>query len=311
MMGTTTKTGKILVAVAVIAIAISALFFLRPQVAGVSEKSPADGKSKATGVSSQAANHDQRSVPPSSGTSQPLAPAENLNNGPPLVDAAQANREFLESKQCFEASVTSELAQNVTSICAKKATDPQAYSACLQANGADASKIQNAQARMSSCGAQAANINETYYRSVVKAAELGNADAQICYVQAIFNHNFTDDEIKRYKHFAGIYSNDAFKRGDWRIAQLMSVDAASVAHGAGLLQYLTSGNPVTVYRMNRLMRLGAVGDYASFLDNTSNVKKLTPEQVADTEAWAQQEFSNYFSNSPKLDKAPVPCLSVN
>lgn len=75
---------------------------------------------------------------------------------------------------------------------------------------------------------------------------------------------------------------------------------------------LAVGDPVTVYKMNRLLRLGATGDYAQMLDSYQSeyAAKLTPDQVSKADAWAQAFYDLHFKNSPMLTAEPKTCEDV-
>ena len=174
---------------------------------------------------------------------------------------------------------------------------------------ADAQLAQNAvQNRLADCGRDYNEIDRAYFDATVAAAKSGDTDAQMCYVQSSFADEvvgsprfYTDEDASAYKATAPQYISDAFTRGDWRVVQILSV------HGVGGLLYLLAdaGTPDTFYKMNRLLRLGAEGQYARVLDG--DVRDLAPDKLAAAEAWATAMYSQHFSASPKLIQAPVPC----
>ena len=66
-----------------------------------------------------------------------------------------------------------------------------------------------------------------YFKATKEAAERGNADAQLCYLQGDFfspegAQIFTDAEIEEYREVAPKYVDAALKRGDWRIVYLLN-----------------------------------------------------------------------------------------
>lgn len=164
---------------------------------------------------------------------------------------------------------------------------------------------------MADCGRDYNEIDRAYYEATVAAAESGDTDAQMCYVQSGFADEavgsppfYTDGDRSTYKATAQQYVSDAFARGDWRVVQILSVN--NVGPGSGLLYLVEgAGSPDTFYKMNRLLRLGAEGQYARVLD--ADVRDTSPDKVAAAGAWATAMYSQHFAGSPKLTQRPTPC----
>lgn len=176
---------------------------------------------------------------------------------------------------------------------------------------ADAQLAQNSiQNHMAGCG-DYNDIDRAYYEATLAAAKSGDTDAQMCYVQSRFSDQavgsasfYTNGDRDAFKAMASQYVSDAFARGDWRVAEILSVN--QLGPGTGLLYLVKgAGSADTFYQMNRLLRLGAEGQYAQTLD--MDVKGSPPDKVAAAEAWARAEYSQHFADSPKLTQAPVPC----
>jgi hypothetical protein len=161
---------------------------------------------------------------------------------------------------------------------------------------------------------------QKYYDSTKQAAKSGNSDAQLCYLQSYFldlNNiaHYTQADIAEYKAASPKYIEDAFSRGDWRVVQLLSSDH----HGGitGLSLYIPNiGMPDTIYKMTRLLRLGASGEYAEQLDAKLDTiarpdgqenPELPQARLADADTWAQRTSSQYFAGTPRLTKPPYPC----
>jgi hypothetical protein len=180
------------------------------------------------------------------------------------------------------------------------------------------------------CKGDDISLLREYFNTVKKAAELGDSDAQVCYISypaagkirgsdGSFARLFSDEDIQQYRSRATSYTESALSRGDWRVVKLFSVSAISL-RGRGLLSQISRGDPYTVYQMNRLMRLGAEGRYANELDaEASYMEKatllgepeknlLSPDQIVRANAEAKDIFNQYFSSSSKLSEAPnLPC----
>lgn len=169
-------------------------------------------------------------------------------------------------------------------------------------------RIQVQTARLADCSTVPAMLEKTYFDSVGRAAELGNTDAQVCYVQGNFSIEISDQQMEKYKDNARNYIQLGLERGDWRIVDLLA--QGTNVHISGFLGSLSSRTPFEILRMNRLLRHGATGQYAQFLDsNASDVAIHLGDkvQIDAAIAWAQQEYERYFRNSPTLHSEPEDC----
>src|SRR5262249_48998203 len=127
---------------------------------------------------------------------------------------------------------------------------------------------------------------------------------------------FTAEEFAEYKKVAPGYVDAAFKRGDWRVVSLLN--RKHFHPGSGPVTLLAGiGERETQYKMTRLLRLGASGSYARFLEMDLEGMKTAPlnpqlalprEVAAAGDAWAQQMYTDYFSSSPALTRDPVVCV---
>ena len=93
------------------------------------------------------------------------------------------------------------------------------------------------------------------------------------------------------------------------MVEVMMTSSTSIAHAHSMLSSVSDGDPLTIYRMNRLLRLGAIGDYAQDLDILAHTEELTPAQVAESNEWALNVFNAHFANSPKLSEQPEACAN--
>jgi hypothetical protein len=150
---------------------------------------------------------------------------------------------------------------------------------------------------------------------------------------------YTEQDKLDYLNDVPLYIEDALARGDWRIVQLFATHHAGglmslvfrsdsgvvqllVAHAGSIASRNALGDPSIIYVMNRLLRLGATGEYAKVLDLTADDYengeridgsgergRISPDQVYESKAWAQRMYDQYFSKSPQLTEAPWPCRS--
>jgi hypothetical protein len=226
---------------------------------------------------------------------------------------ANARASFLKFRRCHEDYATYQYLTQAVDQCYSSPGSKGNFVDCPKSM----SKVQLAQNaeqnRLADCGRDYNKIDRAYYDTTVAAAKSGDTDAQMCYVQSRFADEavgsqpfYTDGDKNTYKATAPQYISDAFTRGDWRVVQILSVN--SVGPGSGLFYLVPgAGNPDMFYKINRLLRLGAEGQYARVLD--FEVKDLPPDKLAAAEAWATAMYSQHFSASPKLTQAPVPCPS--
>jgi hypothetical protein len=170
------------------------------------------------------------------------------------------------------------------------------------------------------CG-DTTDVETRYFEATKQAAKAGDVDAQVCYLRGNFGASredplFTDMDVEEYKRLAPQYVDAALRRGDWRVVQLMT--ARGFHPGAGpVTQIPDIGKPETIYKMTKLLRLGASGRYASSLDRQLSgmihpdlvlEAALPADVVKSGDAWAQQIFNEYFSRVPGLTERPTVCM---
>jgi hypothetical protein len=175
--------------------------------------------------------------------------------------------------------------------------------------------------RDAGCG-DTTDVQTRYFEATKQAAKAGDADAQMCYLQGEFATSsgrslFTDAELQEYGQVAPNYVDAALRRGDWRIVELMT--RRSFHPGVEPVRQIPDiGKPETIYKMTRLLRLGASGFYAESLDMELNGMihpDLVPEAAlpADVikrgDAWAQQTFNEYFSGVAGMTERPTVCMA--
>jgi hypothetical protein len=193
----------------------------------------------------------------------------------------------------------------------------QAYAQCADQWVKNHDEIVGAQEKLKSCGATD-HIVEQYRDALRAAADEGDPDAQMCYLESNLSDGtgepkYTAAYAAEYQARATQFVDQAFERGDWRIVELL---ASQHLHGGMRSSLPGIGLPQTVYKMDRLLRLGASGDYADFLDATMNsilhpdlipASALSPADAAAGEAWARHTYNEHFSAAPPLTKEPIVC----
>jgi hypothetical protein len=233
-----------------------------------------------------------------------------------LAETEQSARSetFRHGKQCLELSLASEGLRNKTQLCREQPLGSKSRDVC-ESQTKDAEmrlSTLNTHAADTGCGQDTAAAQSGFARALVQAARAGDVDAQMCYFEWTGPLS-SPESVERYKREAALYMRKAIERGDWRMVQLLTTPQESVAHGGvgpmGNLDVV--GKPFTVYRADRLLWLGATGDYKAFLARSarSAAASLTPDQIKNANTWAEQEFKRHFTKSPALSAAPVACLN--
>lgn len=224
--------------------------------------------------------------------------------------------DFRSAKRCLEAMTSLGRVQQEMYICNSRVNGMGLASKNdCQAKGVELSgkaKSIDDDPAISTCSRDPQVLSDKYNEAVKEAAEAGNVDAQMCYVQGAGGQGAVPVDVPEYRTRARSYLNQALERGDWRAVELLSTSPTSLAHGgAGLLVNLPEvGKWETAYGATKLLSLGATTDYAKSLSARLDeaARWLDGDKVRAAEQWAQDMYRKSFSNSPKLSADPVPCL---
>ena len=136
----------------------------------------------------------------------------------------------------------------------------------------------------------------------LKAAQLGDRDARICYLftmsgnePGLLDH---PEWLTQYKQNAPFLIESATEEGDWRIVAILRATYAGMTYGL-FGQMLGGENRALAYRYLELQRLGATGGRAADLDKkiAQEQMQLSASQIADAHEWAQQAYSRYFAGT--------------
>jgi hypothetical protein len=159
------------------------------------------------------------------------------------------------------------------------------------------------------------------YEATKAAAKSGDVDAQICYLMQGAGDResgfaLSDAEIAEYQSLAPQYVDTAFKRGDWRVVDLLGF---RVIDWAGLFIDLEQWkDPAREYKARQLLLLGAGDvdpqdtDYwlaALRMPESKDNGKLSAQEIHDSDAWVQETYDKYFSSQPRLTKEPMVCTA--
>ncbi len=282
---------------------------------GLRSRAPTDVEPSAA---SESASENRMSEPQTSAAREPAFPASVA------VASNNAGAAFRTLRLC--ASASRELAvTNHLSDCKPYEGRPdfeELYAQCLNGwmNVPNRKAAAEAALKASGCG-ETTDVETRYFEASKQAARAGDADAQMCYLQANFVADtgeplFTDADVEEYRRVAPQFVDSAFRRGDWRIVQLMT--KRSFHPGTGpITQIPDIGKPETIYKMTKLLRLGASGFYAKTLDMKLD-GMIHPDMVPEAallgdvvrkgDAWAQQTFNESFAGVTGLTEAPTVCM---
>jgi hypothetical protein len=136
----------------------------------------------------------------------------------------------------------------------------------------------------------------------LQAARLGDLKALDCYVGTHFDMmtGLLDhpEWLAQYRENAPRLVDAAMRRGDWVVVELMHHAYAGIFTDSPRTQMVTP-DPVMEYRYLQLERLGARGAFVDKLDGllAHAAEALTSQQLAEANAWAQEEYTRYFSGS--------------
>ena len=155
------------------------------------------------------------------------------------------------------------------------------------------------------------------YESTRAAAQAGDLDAQMCYLMQIAGDRDTgfllsDVEIAEYQSVAPQYVDAAFKRGDWRVVDLLGFHVVDLP---GLFVQLEQWkDPLREYKAHHLLLLGA-GDVdpqdPDYWLPALRVPEstLSAQEIRDSDAWAHEMYDKYFISQPRLLEEPRVCTA--
>jgi hypothetical protein len=151
---------------------------------------------------------------------------------------------------------------------------------------------------------------------MIRAAQLGDVGAINCYAGSGFAQmpGLIDhpEWLADMRNGVAQMLDYAIGQGDWVAAELLH-------HAyAGMLRENPAGqaiqpDPAMDYRYLRLERLGATGAFVPKLDRllADAANGLTPQQIADGDAWAGDTYARYFSGSTSNEVANGANICAN
>jgi hypothetical protein len=285
----------------------------RPAATGVSSTMP--GTSKAGALEG-----DVKISKQSTSAAQKTGDSKNFLNDSstpvPAVSLQIASLQFRAAQQCRTIAQAIESYQSQIRACEDSASsaDVDRRKYCAESIVQNDAKSRELLPKLDHCNASPEQREENYYTTMTLAARSGDTSAQLCWVEGRWHHEVAYDD---YQSEAMGYVQEALNRGDWRFVALLAQHYVDNPPRSGaLLVYAENplGGQVTVmdfsvkiYRMNRLLRLGATGDYVQWLDVFSHAEEISPEQRTAADVWAQHEYAAHFASQPGLSEIPESC----
>ena len=166
----------------------------------------------------------------------------------------------------------------------------------------------------STCAGADVSILNDEIPAALGAAQLGDQRALDCYVGIEFMDapDLLDhpEWLTQYKLNAMMLAQTALQNGDWMVVSLLQ-DAYAGRLGSVLLGQLTGTDLALSYRYLVLQRLGTNDQSANYLDRkiAELASSLTPDQISNANAWAQDAYSRYFKGSTSNQSST--CLDLD
>ncbi len=161
----------------------------------------------------------------------------------------------------------------------------------------------------------------------MQAALLGDQGAANCFVSGGATYGFGvpaglldhPEWLADYKQNALNVANAALQSGDWQMVGML-YSAYGSASGNTMLSQLTGQDPAMAYRYQKLLSMRNPGARSINPNSPSpmqeqldkNAAQITPQARAEADAWAQQEYQQYFSATAQAQPSQrylLPCQS--
>lgn len=229
---------------------------------------------------------------------------------------------FEQSRRCYFAHNKAAALKSAIQSCRslpQNGSDLAQVASCSANLEKNESALQDMNQDLAECPSDVASASH-FYKATKAAASQGDADAQACYVQFLFQSNgtaltYSQQEIDDYRRDAPRYISDGLVRGDWRIVSLLARGGHDDNYSP--LPLVTKDNVYTQYVMNRLLQLGAEEAYAQDLERSIWMSYLSPgittpppltqQQIAEGIGEAQAIYHKSFAHKPLLKKPPIAC----
>jgi len=161
----------------------------------------------------------------------------------------------------------------------------------------------------------AQTVKESLYPALLQAAQLGDSEAMGCYVVSPYNITGGDPTEPTDIHNANAIQllQASFQSGDWKAVGLLQGIYSPSRTSSSALASLGEIDPVEAYKYLRLLRLGAIGEYADSLDRKlgqlENLSAVPAKQRSDADSWASAAFQQYFAKNSPVSAYPAACTN--
>lgn len=244
-------------------------------------------------------------APPSLGTAKSTAPA-----APQTAESIA----FRTSQSCAFAAQSIATMRRMLDSCSISPSSSEWSDAhqelCPKVVQTFPTKIATVEQVLAQCPYELDDFGEQLFRQTQAAAAAGDLEAQLCYVQNDFELNRlrTPEENRLFERDAPAYVENALRRGDWRIIQILFWKRGRHTNEALLPDSITTNDGDSARKYARLMRRGAGSEsFRRLMDMESRASSSTKGELADLDAWAERIYQMYFAKSPLLHETPSMC----
>ena len=143
---------------------------------------------------------------------------------------------------------------------------------------------------------------QQFVPSSLKAAQLGDLKALRCYLGGAisFSPGLLDhpEWLTDFKQNAASLADYGMKHGDWGVVALYG-HAYQGYFSSSLFGQTVQPDPVQAYQYMKLQQIAATGDFVKKITNQTDAAAtdLTPDQIAQGDAWAQDMYDRYFNGT--------------
>lgn len=267
---------------------------------GAATKETATRRVRSTNLTS---THERTPLP---AADAPLAQTfDELKKRADAGDTEAADRLFHDVNRCFTAR---EIEQNVSvmSPIALDATTDNSSPEMLQAQDVMLQGMQNTLEKVKKARPLCANVPDDdldqFVPITLQAAQLGSQRAISCYLGSALEHSpgLLDhpEWLTQFKQNAMALAQSGIEQGNWTTVGLLG-NSYSGFFRYSLLGQVTGIDPALAYRYIKLEQLGATEKFgaAANTDLANAAQRVTADQIAAGDAWAQDTFSRYFTNT--------------
>lgn len=163
-----------------------------------------------------------------------------------------------------------------------------------------------------------AHSQESIYPKLLQAAQLGDLDSAVCYVEAPFPldaDQLSPLGLQEYRKNALALLDIGIRRGDWRFVELMRTaeQRAGMGHrghdSRSWFHRLVEPNAKDAYMYARLEQLGAGGAFSEQIGGmvASWRDGLSGSDIDALDQRASDNFNQYFAKKPPLEEFPKLC----